>query len=90
MVNDGSCSDLVFVLENGDRVHAMNAFSSVEANASGPCSNEGWKRSVWLLLEYLYSNYIDVGIECLLLEYMYSDYIDVGINYGLVGRSISR
>jgi hypothetical protein len=77
MVNDESCSDVVFVLENGDRVHAMKALlidksdyframfrSNMRESRENEVEVRDYSKDVFLLfLEYLYTGGVDVGMD---------------------------
>ena len=88
MVNDESCSDAVFILGNGDRVHAIKGlligqsehframfrFNMRERSREnhvevGDCSKDVFL----LLLEYLYTGRVDIGMDHALELYVLAD-----------------
>ena len=88
MVNNESCSDIVFVLENGgDRVHAIKGLligrseyframfrSNMRESRENEVKVEGCsKDSFLLLLEYLYIGAVDVGMDHALELYVLAD-----------------
>jgi hypothetical protein len=87
MVNDESCSDVVFVLENGDRVHAIKApligqseyframfRSNMRESRENEVEVRDCSKGVFLLfLEYLYTGAVDIGMDHALDLYVLSD-----------------
>jgi hypothetical protein len=87
MINDESCSDIVFVLKNGDRVHAMKGLlideseyfrAMFRSNMRESRENEVEVRDcskglLLLLLEYLYTGGVDVGMDHALDLYVLAD-----------------
>jgi hypothetical protein len=100
MVNDESCSDLVFVLENGDRVYAIKALlldrseyframfrSNMRESKENVVQVRDCSKGVFvLLLEYLYTGRVDVGMDHALDLYVVADrYLENGLSRQCVG-----
>jgi RCC1 and BTB domain-containing protein len=87
MVNDESCSDVVFVLENGDRMYANKALlideseyframfrSNMRESRENKVEVRDCSKVVFLLLlEYLYTCGVDVGMDDALDLYVLAD-----------------
>ena len=111
MVNDESCSDVVFVLENGDRVHAIKALligrseyframfrSNMRESRENEVKVEDCSKGVLLLLlEYLYTGGVDVGMDDALDLYVLADRYQVNelsreclVGEGLTNENAAR
>ena len=88
MVNNESCSDIVFVLENGgDRVHAIKGLligrseyframfrSNMRESRENEVEVRDCSKGLFLLfLEYLYTGIVDVGMDHALDLYVLAD-----------------
>jgi RCC1 and BTB domain-containing protein len=100
MVNNESCSDVVFVLENDDRVYAIKALlidrseyfrAMFRSNMRESRENEvvvrGCSKGVFLLLlQYLYIGVVDVGMDHAFDLYVLADrYLVNGLSRQCVG-----
>ena len=87
MVNDETCSDIVFVFNNNERVHAMKGIligqseyframfrSDMRESRENEVHVRDCSKAVFLLLlEYLYMGEIDIGMEDAIELYVLSD-----------------
>jgi hypothetical protein len=100
MVDDEACSDIVFILKDGERAHAMKGLligrskyframfrSGMRESIENQVEVPDCSKAVFLLfLEYLYSSEVDIGMDAAVELYALSDrYQEDGLSVRCLG-----